>query len=57
MTTKEALYLDDALSPAQFMAKQCREAATSLQDPALRQQAQKLAEGHCRIYCQFYNLV
>ena len=57
MTTKEALYLDDALSHAQFMAKQCREAANSLQHPALRQQAQKLAEGHCRIYGQFYNLV
>lgn len=57
MTTKETLYLDDALSHAQFMAKQCREAANSLQDPALRQQAQKLAEGHCRIYGQFYNLV
>ena len=57
MTTKETLYLDDALAHAQFMAKQCREAANTLQDPALRQQVQKLAESHCRIYTQFYNLV
>lgn len=57
MTTKETLYLDDALSHAQFMAKQCREAANNLQDPALKQQVQKLVECHCRTYTQFYNLV
>ena len=57
MTTKETLYLDDALAQAQFMAAQCREAANTLRDPELRRQAQKLAEGHCRVYTQFYNLV
>ena len=57
MTTKETLYLDDALGHAQFLTQQCREAANMLQDATLKQQAQKLAEGHCRIYGQFYNLV
>ena len=39
MTTKETLYLDDALAHAQFMAAQCREAANTLRDPELRRQA------------------
>ncbi|HIV21020.1 MAG TPA: hypothetical protein IAC81_03445 [Candidatus Scatomorpha stercorigallinarum] len=57
MTTKETLYLDDALAHAQFMAAQCREAANTLTDPELRRQAQQLAEGHSRVYTQFYNLI
>lgn len=28
-----------------------------LQDAALRQQAQKLAEQHCQMYSRFYDLV
>ena len=55
MTTKETLYLDDA--HAQFLTQQCREAANMLQDAALRQQAQKLAEQHCQMYSRFYDLV
>ena len=50
MTTKETLYLDDALAHAQVMAAQCREAANTLTDPELRRQAQQLAEGHSRVY-------
>ncbi len=57
MTTKELLYLDDALSHAQFLATQCQDAASKLQDNALRMQAQQLAERHRRIYQSFYNLV
>ena len=57
MTTTETLYLDDALAHAQFMAAQCREAANALTDPELRRQAQQLAEGHSRVYTQFYNLI
>ena len=57
MTTKETLYLDDALGHAQFLTQQCREAANMLQDAALKQQAQKLAEQHCQLYGRFYDLV
>ena len=39
------------------MAAQCREAANALTDPELRRQAQQLAEGHSRVYTQFYNLI
>lgn len=57
MTSKELLYVDDALSHAQFLASQCRDAANTLQDPALRLQVQQMAERHCQIYQKFYNLV
>jgi hypothetical protein len=57
LTPKEVLYVSDALSHAQFLAKQCREAAKQLQDPALRQQAQNLADQHSKLYDQFYNLI
>ena len=57
MTTKETLYLDDALGHAQFLTQQCREAANMLQDATHKQQAQKLAEQHCQMYGRFYDLV
>lgn len=57
MTSKELLYLDDALSHAQFLATQCRNAANTLQDPALRLQAQQMADRHTQLYQKFYNLM
>lgn len=57
MTSKELLYLDDALSHAQFLTTQCREAAQTLQDPALRLQAQQMADRHSQLYQKFYNLM
>ena len=57
MTTKELLYLDDALSHAQFLATQFQDASGKLQDNALRMQAKQLAERHRRMYQSFYNLV
>lgn len=57
MTTKELLYLDDALAHAQFLATQCRNAANTLQDPALRLQAQQMADRHCNLYQKFFNLM
>ena len=57
MTTKETLYLDDALGHAQFLTQQCREAANMLQDAALKRRAQQLAEQHCQMYSRFYDLV
>lgn len=57
MTTKETLYLDDALGHAQFLTQQCREAANMLQDAALKRRVQQLAEQHCQMYSRFYDLV
>lgn len=57
MTTKELLYLDDALSHAQFLTTQFQTAADQLQDAALRLQAQQMADRHRQVYRKFYNLV
>jgi len=57
MTPKEVLYVEDALGHAQFMQQQCCEAASCLQDEALRQQVQQLTEKNKQIFTQFYSLV
>jgi hypothetical protein len=57
MTNKELLYLDDALSHAQFLATQCQDAANTLQDAALKLQAQQMADRHRQVYQNFYNLM
>ena len=57
MTSKELLYVDDALAHAQFLATQFQDAANQLQDPALRLQAQQMADRHRAIYRRFYELV
>ena len=57
MTTKELLYVDDALSHAQFLTTQFQDAANQLQDASLRLQAQQMADRHRRVYQNFYNLV
>ena len=57
MTTKEMLYLDDALSHAQFLATQFQTASDQLQDSTLKLQAQQMADRHRHVYQKFYNLV
>ena len=57
MTTKELLYVDDALSHAKLLATQFENAAKQLQDASLRVQVQQMAERHRQVYQQFYNLV
>jgi Spy/CpxP family protein refolding chaperone len=57
MTTKELLYVDDALSHAQLLASQFDNAAARLQDNALRTQVQQMAQRHRQVYRQFYELV
>jgi hypothetical protein len=57
MTNKELLYVDDALSHAQFLTTQCQNAANTLQDAALKLQAQQMADRHRQVYQNFYNLM
>lgn len=57
MTPKELLYIEDALEHTQFLMTQCRNAASSLTDPALRSQAQQMANENQKLFTQFYNLV
>ena len=57
MTSKEIIYLDDALSHAQFLATQFQDAASQLQDSSLKQQVQQMADQHRQVYRTFYNLM
>ena len=57
MTTKELLYIEDALGHAQFMTQQCQQAAQQLKTPALRQQAQRLIQENQQLFDSFYELV
>ena len=57
MSPKELLYIEDALGHAQFLTTQCREAAATLTDPALRQQASGLADSCQALFNRFYSLV
>lgn len=57
MTPKELLYIDDALSHAQFLTKQFQTAAGQLSDMALQQSARSMADRFRQIYQRFYELV
>ena len=57
MTTKELLYVDDALGHALFLSTQCQEAVNTLKDPELRRHAQQLVDENRRIFGSFYKLV
>lgn len=57
MSPREILYIEDALSHSQFLATQCRSAAQQLSDPALRQQAQRLADDNSGMFNMFYGLI
>ncbi|MBQ3258512.1 MAG: hypothetical protein IJA67_14060 [Oscillospiraceae bacterium] len=57
MTGKELLYIEDALGHAKFMLTQAGEAAATLKDPALRQQAQQLVNENQQMFTRFLQLV
>lgn len=57
MTGKELLYVEDALGHAQFMMTQAQDAANTLVDPTLKQQAQQLVNENQKLFTQFLNLV
>ncbi len=57
MTSKEIIYLDDALSHAQFLTTQFQDAVNQLQDSELKRYAQQMADQHRQVYRTFYNLV
>lgn len=57
MSTKELLYIEDALSHAQFLSTQCQTAVSQLKDQQLKTEAQNFLDKHKQIFGQFYNLV
>ena len=57
MSPKEILYVEDALSHAQFLTQQSQNAVNTLQDGTLKQYAQQLVNKNRQIFRQFYSLV
>ena len=57
MTSKEILYVEDALGHAQFLMQQSQNAVNMLRDANLKQQAQQLVNKNQQIFQQLYSLV
>lgn len=57
MTDKELMYVEDALSHAQFLKTQCDETASKLMDQSLKSFVSDLSCKHQQIFGSFYNLL
>ena len=57
MSPKELLYIEDALTHAQFLQQQCTNAANQVQDPHLNQCLTTMAEKHRQTFQSFISLV
>ncbi len=57
MTTKELLYIEDALGHEQYFQTKCRETASQIQDSDLKSYVERLAEDHRQIFRSFYGLL
>lgn len=57
MTSKELLYIEDALGHTKFLMTQCSMAANQLTDPELKRRVQQLINGNQKLFTQFYDLV
>ena len=57
MTSKELLYIEDALGHEQYFQSKCQETASQLQDADLRTCVQQMAQKHQQIFQSFYGLL
>ena len=57
MTTKELLYIEDALGHARYFQTQCQNTAESIQDPALKTWVQEMEQKHKQLFEGFYGLL
>lgn len=57
MTTKELLYIEDALGHATYFQTQCCQTAQQLQDPELKACVEDLSQKHQQIFRSFYGLL
>ncbi len=57
MTTKELLYIEDALGHEKYFQTRCKEAASQLKDTELKSQVEQLAKRHGQIFQNFYGLL
>ena len=57
MTTKELLYVEDALGHEQYFQSQCAQTAQQIQDGDLKNFAQQMQQKHQEIFSNFYSLL
>ena len=57
MTTKELLYVEDALGHAKYFQSKCKETANQLQDAELKAYVEQMAQKHQQIFQSFYGLL
>ncbi|WP_434309253.1 hypothetical protein [Hominifimenecus sp. rT4P-3] len=57
MTTKELLYVEDALGHAKYFQTKCEETASQIQDPDLRACVEQMVQKHQQIFQKFYGLL
>lgn len=57
MTSKELIYVEDALGHEQYFKTQYAESASRIQDSELRAFAQEVQRQHQIIFQNFYNLL
>lgn len=57
MSTKELLYIEDALGHAQYFMTQCRETASQLKDAELKTCVEQMAAKQQQIFAGFYGLL
>lgn len=57
MTSKELLYVEDALGHEQYFQTQFCESAEKIQDQELREFARQLSRQHKSIFMNFYGLL
>lgn len=57
MTSKELLYVEDALGHEQFMKNCSKIASTQIKDISLGTYIKELEEKHCQLFNKFLNLL
>ena len=57
MTTKELLYVEDALGHAKYFQTKSQETAAQIQDADLKACVEQMAQKHQQIFQNFYGLL
>lgn len=57
MTTKELLYIEDALGHEQHFQMKCKETISQIQDGELKSCLEQLTQKHKQIFQSFYGLL
>lgn len=57
MTSKELLYVEDALGHEKYFQTQCSTVSEQIQDEELKQCVKQMAEKHRQIFQSFYGLL